>query len=91
MLKFFSNGKVRLILILICVAIIIYESIGLYNDSQEYEVAETEYETLVNDSITVATPEEIAAAAARAARRRALKDMEDGKISFKEMLQTPYN
>ncbi len=59
MLKFFRNGVVRIILILICVGVIIYESIGLYNDNKEYDVAETEYETIVEESVTVATPEEM--------------------------------
>ena len=59
MRKFFQNGVVRIILIIICIGIIIYESVGLYNDNKEYSVAETEYESLVEDSITVAMPEEM--------------------------------
>ncbi len=59
MLDFFRNGKVRLVLILICIAVIIYESIGLYNDNKEYEVADTEYETLIEEAITIETSEEL--------------------------------
>lgn len=58
MLKFLRNGKIRIALVLICIAVIIYESIGLYQDNKEYEVAETEYETLIKTSVTIDEKEE---------------------------------
>ncbi len=59
MLKFLRNGKVRFVLVLICIGVIIYESIGLYKDNKEYEVAETEYEALINTSVTIEEPEDV--------------------------------
>ena len=59
MINFLKSGKVRLIIVLICIAIIIYESIGLYKDNKEYDIAETEYEELVEDVVVVAPVEEI--------------------------------
>ena len=58
MFKFLKSGKVRLVIILICIAIIIYESVGLYSDKKEYDIAETEYEELVKESVSVVPMEE---------------------------------
>ncbi len=58
-MKIIRNRFFRIAVLIICIGVIIYESIGLYNDSKEYEVADTEYETLTQDTISVATPEEI--------------------------------
>ena len=52
------NTKIRLIIIFICIVVIIYESVCLYKDNKEYAVAETEYETLVNETVQIIpTPE----------------------------------
>lgn len=58
-MKIIRSIPFRLIVILICIAIIIYESIGIYREKQEYNIAGTEYEELVEESISVADKAEM--------------------------------
>lgn len=58
-MKLIRNRVFRLIVILICIGIIIYESIGLYNENKEYEIAGTEYEEIVENSVTVTDTKEL--------------------------------
>ncbi len=58
-MKILRNRFFRLFVLIICIGIIIYESIGLYNDSKEYEIANTEYETLTQDTISIANIDEL--------------------------------
>ena len=58
-MKLIRNIYFRLIVILICIGIIIYESIGLYNENKEYNIAGTEYEELVDSSVSVADKKEM--------------------------------
>ena len=53
-MKLIQNKVFRLIVILICIGIIIYESIGLYRENKEYNIAGDEYEELVDSSVSVA-------------------------------------
>ena len=47
----------RIVAILICIGIIIFESVSLYNDNKEYAIADNEYEKLINNNISdVSTP-----------------------------------
>ena len=55
-MKILENKIFRLIVILICVAVIIYESICLYRDRKEYAIADTEYENLLGDAVQMTTP-----------------------------------
>ena len=45
----------RIVAILICLIVIVYESISLYNDNKEYAIADTEYERLLNNNTGVST------------------------------------
>ena len=45
----------RIVAILICLGIIIYEAISLYNDNKEYSIADSEYERLLKNNTHVAT------------------------------------
>lgn len=45
----------RIVAILICLIVIIYEAISLYNDNKEYAIADTEYEQLLNNNTGVST------------------------------------
>ena len=58
-MKILGNRIFRIIVLIICLGVIIYESIGLYNDSREYEIADTEYEALTQDTVSVAKAEEM--------------------------------
>ncbi|MBP3197936.1 MAG: class B sortase [Butyrivibrio sp.] len=58
-MKLVQNRVFRLIVILICIGIIIYESISLYNENEEYEIADTEYEEIVENSVTVTDTTEL--------------------------------
>ena len=42
-------------LLLICLIVIIYEAISLYNDNKEYAIADTEYERILNNNTGVST------------------------------------
>ncbi len=52
-MKILSNKIFRIVVLIICLGIIIFESIGLYNDNKEYNIAETEYTALTQDAISV--------------------------------------
>ncbi len=58
-MKFLKSRAFRLIVILICIAIIIYESICLYHENKEYDIADVEYEELVEETVTIAPVEEM--------------------------------
>lgn len=45
---------IRILVILICIGVICYESIQIYNDQKEYTVAENEYNELVDKATSVA-------------------------------------
>ncbi len=51
------NKVFRIVVILICIAIIIYESICLYRDNKQYKIAESEYDTLAEDVVSVSEEE----------------------------------
>lgn len=58
MKNLFENKVFRLIILLICVLVIIYEAVGLYRDNKEYEVADSEYENILNDAVTIPQEDE---------------------------------
>lgn len=58
MKKLLENKAFRLVVLLICVLVIIYESIGLYRDKKEYEIADTEYEKLLDEAVVLPADEE---------------------------------
>ena len=58
-MKILRNKYFRIVVLLICLGIIIYESIGLYNDNKEYDIADTEYETLTQDTVSLAESDEL--------------------------------
>ena len=58
-MKLLRNKTFRLIVILICIGIIIYESIGLYRENKEYNIAGTEYEEIVDTAVSVADDEQL--------------------------------
>ena len=58
-MKILRNRIFRLVVILICIAIIIYESICLYRDNKQYKIAENEYETLAEDAVAMPSDEEL--------------------------------
>ena len=45
----------RIIAILICLGVIVYEAYKIYDDQKEYEVADTEYETIESQVVTYPT------------------------------------
>ena len=51
-MKILRNKVFRIIVFLICIGVIIYECIGLYRDNKEYDVADTEYEELLDDVVS---------------------------------------
>lgn len=51
-MKILRNKAFRIIVFLICIGVIIYECIGLYRDNKEYDVADTEYEELLDDVVS---------------------------------------
>ncbi len=51
--KIFECKPFRMIVLLICIIIIIYESVGLYRDNKEYNVADTEYEEITNKAVVI--------------------------------------
>lgn len=53
-MKILRNKIFRIVVFLICIGVIIYECIGLYRDNKEYNVADTEYEELLEDVVTEA-------------------------------------
>ena len=58
-MKILQNKIFRIVVFILCLGVIIYECIGLYRDNQEYNVADTEYETLTDDYISTATGDEV--------------------------------
>ncbi len=60
MIKIITSRPLRIIALFICIAIIIYEASVLYRDNKEYEVADSEYDTLIEK--TVQLPPETAVA-----------------------------
>ncbi len=57
-MKILGNTKFRIAVILICVAVIVYEAICLYRDNKEYAIADTEYEQLAGDAVQMTAPAE---------------------------------
>ena len=51
-MKILRNKVFRIIVFLICIGVIIYECIVLYRDNKEYDVADTEYEELLDDVVS---------------------------------------
>ena len=47
MKKILTNRIFQLVVIIICVGVIVYEGIALYRDNKEYNIADSEYDTLV--------------------------------------------
>ena len=58
-MKILRNKIFRIVVFLICIGVIIYECIGLYKDNKEYDVADTEYEELIDDVVSEASPSEL--------------------------------
>ncbi len=58
-MKLIQNKIFRLIVILICIGIIIYESIGLYRENKEYNIAGNEYEEILDNTVTEADKSEL--------------------------------
>ncbi len=58
-MKILRSRAFRLIVILLCIGVIIYESICLYKENKEYKVADVEYEELADTAVTVPPAEEI--------------------------------
>ena len=53
------NPKFRLVVVLICIAIIIYESYCLYRDNKQYHIADSEYSNLADDTITMGDSDDL--------------------------------
>ena len=53
------NPKFRLVVVIICIAIIIYESYCLYRDNKQYHIADSEYSNLADDTITMGDSDDL--------------------------------
>lgn len=58
MRKLLESKPFRMVVLLICVLIIVYEAIGLYRDNREYSVADNEYDEVLNNAVTIQPEQE---------------------------------